>query len=61
MSRRDGNREIYVMNADGSGPQDLVAHEILDENYLRAGMLDGLKNEIKRFSRFGKKMSTSTE
>ena len=30
-SRRDGNREIYVMGADGSAPRNLTRHEARDK------------------------------
>jgi Tol biopolymer transport system component len=30
-SRRDGNYEIYVMNADGSDPQNLTRHPERDD------------------------------
>jgi TolB protein len=30
MSKRDGNQEIYVMNADGSNPTNLTNHPAPD-------------------------------
>ena len=32
VSRRDGNREVYVMNADGSGQRNLTRNAAFDNN-----------------------------
>ncbi len=41
QTSREGNTEIYLMNADGSGLTNLTRHDSLD--YHPSGSLDGTK------------------